>query len=178
MTTQPDTDHQLAEIEARHTAATPGPWGTHRDLNGTYTIQARPRTTTTGMNTDGDIATRTADRTDTESYANARFIAHAPADVAALIAEIRRLRDQLDAIQPADEDTLPAWLYQRFAVIHGIPAWDRIDDGQRAYWEHQAAAVRRAVARGGFKAVEETHVVADDSDDPEHIDDGPGCPVA
>lgn len=54
--------------------------------------------------------------------------------------------------QPGEEpDTLPAWLYQRFAVIHGMPAWDRIDDGQRAYWEHQAAAVRRAAARGGFK---------------------------
>lgn len=50
-------------------------------------------------------------------------------------------------------DTLPAWLYQRFAVIHGAPAWDRVADDQRAYWEHQARAVRRAVARGGFKAV-------------------------
>jgi hypothetical protein len=36
--------------------------------------------------------------------------------------------------------------------------------------------VRLAVARGGFKtAAEETHVVADDSDDPEHVDDCPGC---
>lgn len=48
-------------------------------------------------------------------------------------------------------DTLAAWLYQRFAVIHGCPAWDTLTDSDRAYWEHHAAAVRRAVARGGFK---------------------------
>lgn len=55
--------------------------------------------------------------------------------------------------QPAVPDTLSAWLYQRFAVIHGAPAWDRLADGDRAYWEHHAEAVRRAVSRGGFKAV-------------------------
>jgi hypothetical protein len=49
-----------------------------------------------------------------------------------------------------EQDTLPAWLYQRFAVIHGCAPWDQIDDGQRAYWEHQARAVRRAVERNGF----------------------------
>jgi hypothetical protein len=49
------------------------------------------------------------------------------------------------------KDTLAAWLYQRFAVIHGCPAWDTLTDDDRSYWEHQAAAVRRAVARGGFK---------------------------
>lgn len=48
-------------------------------------------------------------------------------------------------------DTLAAWLYQRFAVIHGAPPWDLLSDDSRAYWEHHARAVRRAVARGGFK---------------------------
>jgi hypothetical protein len=50
--------------------------------------------------------------------------------------------------QPATvaPDTLPAWLARRFAP-HGAD-WDR------SYWEQQARAVRRAVARGGFKAVE------------------------
>jgi len=53
-----------------------------------------------------------------------------------------------DGEQPGP-DTLPAWLHRRFAG--GVPAWEFLDDGDRAYWEHQAAAVRRAVARGGFK---------------------------
>lgn len=53
-----------------------------------------------------------------------------------------------DGEQPGP-DTLPAWLYRRFAG--GVPAWEWLDDGDRTYWEHQAAAVRRAVERGGFK---------------------------
>ena len=71
------------------------------------------------------------------------------------------------------QDTLPAWLCQRFDPRG--PNWDQLSGDDRAYWEHQACAVRRAVARNGFKPAEETHVVADDSDDPEHIDDCPGC---
>ena len=51
-------------------------------------------------------------------------------------------------------DTLPEWLHQRFgAYLHGgdTQPWDHLPDHDRAYWAHEAAAVRRAVARGGFK---------------------------
>ena len=52
------------------------------------------------------------------------------------------------------DDTLPQWLYQRFACP-GQPAariaWDLLDDNIRSYWKHTADAVRRAVARNGFK---------------------------
>lgn len=92
MTSQPPTNPDLDTIEARANAATPGPWGSHRDLAGTYTIQARPRSTRYGMETDGDIATLAAGRSDAESYANARFIAHARTDVEELVAEVRQLR--------------------------------------------------------------------------------------
>lgn len=55
---------------------------------------------------------------------------------------------------PADVDTLPQWLYQRFACP-GQPvariAWDLLDESIRSYWKHTAEAVRRAVARDGFK---------------------------
>lgn len=95
-------------------------------------------------------------------------------DVPLLLDEVRRLQDQrrylIDQLarkdarsgeadeklreflsgQPAP-DTLPAWLYQRF-MASGV-GWDNLDADDRAYWEHQARAVRRAVARGGFKAV-------------------------
>jgi hypothetical protein len=53
-----------------------------------------------------------------------------------------------DGEQPGP-DTLAAWLHRRFAG--GVPAWEFLDDGDRAHWEHHAAAVRRAVERGGFK---------------------------
>jgi chromosome segregation ATPase len=49
-------------------------------------------------------------------------------------------------------DTFPAWLAQRFDP-QGAP-WDGMSDDDRTYWEHQARAVRRAVARGGFKSQE------------------------
>ena len=46
-------------------------------------------------------------------------------------------------------DTLPEWLNHRYGRNpHG---WDDLSDDERSYWEHEAAAVRRAVARGGFK---------------------------
>ena len=50
--------------------------------------------------------------------------------------------------QPA-ADTLPEWMNHRYGRNpHG---WDGLSDDERAYWAHEAAAVRRAVARGGFK---------------------------
>ncbi|MET7458091.1 hypothetical protein ABZT03_40860 [Streptomyces sp. NPDC005574] len=56
--------------------------------------------------------------------------------------------------------TLPAWLYQRFNDALDAPAWDLLGDDDRTYWEHQARAVRRAVARDGFKAVDEAVIRA------------------
>ena len=53
------------------------------------------------------------------------------------------------APEDSSPDTLPAWLQQRFDPRG--PDWDKLDDDDRAYWEHQARAVRRAVARNGFK---------------------------
>ncbi|MGQ4437996.1 hypothetical protein ACN6LI_003362 [Streptomyces violaceoruber] len=90
------TPEREVEIAARNEAATPGPWGSHRDLNAAYTIQARPRTTRNGMENDGIIATLPTDRTDAENYANARFIAHAREDVEALLAENAHLREERD----------------------------------------------------------------------------------
>ncbi|MFJ9012298.1 hypothetical protein [Streptomyces canus] len=51
-----------------------------------------------------------------------------------------------------EQDTLPAWLYQRFSRSRpNTPAWDRLMDEDRSYWEHHARAVRRAVERNGFR---------------------------
>lgn len=52
-----------------------------------------------------------------------------------------------------DTDTLPAWLAQRFGRLPRAP-WDEMSPDDQSYWEHEAAAVRRAVARGGFKQPE------------------------
>ncbi|MER6534346.1 hypothetical protein ABT215_11145 [Streptomyces sp900105755] len=101
-----DKTLDLDSIEARKNAATPGPWGAHRDLSAVYTVQARPRTTRFGMETDGDIATLAADRSDAENYANAAFIAHAREDVEQLVAEVRHLRAELVTERSQHEFTM------------------------------------------------------------------------
>lgn len=63
------------------------------------------------------------------------------------LAGLHGRRDQWADDEQAD--TLPAWLYQRF-MVSGV-GWDNLDEDDRSYWEHHARAVRRAVARGGFK---------------------------
>ena len=50
------------------------------------------------------------------------------------------------------EDTLPQWLYQRF--VRSAIAWEHLAESDRLYWSHEAAAVRRAVERNGFKRPE------------------------
>ncbi|MFJ4926881.1 hypothetical protein [Streptomyces sp. NPDC088736] len=106
---------------------------------------------------------------DNSPWANAYELITSMADVAALREELDRqtalaeqgaranrelTRLRTAGEQPAAEDTLPAWLYSRFNDALDAPAWDRLTDDDRTYWEHQARAVRRAVARGGFKAAE------------------------
>ena len=63
---------------------------------------------------------------------------------------------------PAALGTLPAWLYQRF--MPGGVGWERLDGDDRSYWEHQARAVRRAVARGGFRPEAAQSVVVEQPD--------------
>lgn len=48
------------------------------------------------------------------------------------------------------EDTLAAWLFNRYKA--GRSTDYKLDsEEEQQYWEHEAAAVRRAVGRGGFK---------------------------
>ena len=75
--TSPLTDTQLNDIDSRANAATPGPWKRSED----YSDVLAP------------------DGSQLASYwltADGEFIAHAPEDVRALLAEIRRLRAELD----------------------------------------------------------------------------------
>lgn len=72
--TAPSTPDRLADIEARLAVATPGPWEVVD-----YEVMA----------TDIDIA-------DCQTLADAELIAHAPADLAALVAFARRVRAVLD----------------------------------------------------------------------------------
>ena len=63
------------------------------------------------------------------------------------------LRDAIESvIQPVDGDSLPQWLAWRFGGRATTATdWADVDGDDQDYWKHEAAAVRRAVARGGFK---------------------------
>lgn len=54
-------------------------------------------------------------------------------------------------ITEVPEDTLAPWLHQRFGAPWEKDKYGTLTADDKAYWEHTAAAVRRAVARGGFK---------------------------
>jgi len=98
MTTTPDTSTRIDEIRAREQAATPGHWGTYYDGNGTYTVQAQPRLIPgTGNVNSGDIATLSGEHGDGQTYANARFAAHARDDVPFLLDRVAELEELVKA---------------------------------------------------------------------------------
>lgn len=101
----------------------------------------------------------------------------APASAATLLAEVRRLRTrvaELEATSVPDETEygvrMPGssnvWPRREFRITH----WERV-------LSEGAVRLQRTIRRGPWTEapVEETHVVADDSDDPEHVDDCPSC---
>lgn len=84
------TEEELAAIEARAKAATPGPWvvgETWRDhvVDGRFQDGYWPVASQPGMDHEGAWL-----------KGNAAFVAHAREDVPALVAEVRRLRGESD----------------------------------------------------------------------------------
>jgi len=91
------TDIDLDAIEARANAATEGPWWRregHAEIDGqNYAEVLIPGRVECGSYCYGGTSTIEGDRLD----ADLAFIAHARTDVPALVAEVRRLRESLDA---------------------------------------------------------------------------------
>ncbi|MCG0061682.1 hypothetical protein L0F81_00010 [Streptomyces tricolor] len=170
MTSTPPLD--LDAIQARADAATPGPWGVYQyggdslieiaaDLEDTGTGYSARRTIARfdeePLDNDPGHREWTAEEDWAQVQADAAYIAAMPPEVTkALVAEVRRLRAELAAVTTlCNEQEMAARLFE-----FPTPEW--------------ITAVRRAIET----AAEETHVVADDSDDPEHVDDCPGCETA
>ena len=86
---------ELAEIEARLKAATPGPWRYNKSkcyrpgTNGAQAVVTDQEAVFASA--DGPTIALTGNVDDPQSMADADFIAHAPTDIAALLAEVRRL---------------------------------------------------------------------------------------
>jgi len=160
----------LDQIEARANAATPGPWCTDswEIYQGT---KYEPGLSAWIGETCRGTSSLEQDRAD------AAFVAAARTDVPAMAAEIRRLRAEL-AEARANGIRYAAELVT--LAFHSEPFLSYPPDFAHLLREHAdrltAAARKAAVERE--PAAEETHVVADDSNDPEHTDDCPGCVAA
>jgi hypothetical protein len=184
--TSTDTQLDLDAIEARTAAATPGPWGQYHDGSEQdyIDIAAGLEETDTGFRCRRQIAMTVDEPIDNDSaheewtaeqdrqqiHADAAFIAHARTDVPALLAEVRRLRSELAATR-ADV------LAEVANELEGID----FHPNAKATCTDLCRQLAGRFRRKGLAAIdavraEETHVVADGSDDPEHVDDCPGCP--
>jgi hypothetical protein len=113
MTTASDTSTRLDEIRAREQAATPGHWGTEYDGEGTYYVHARLRTTPQeGMASDGVVATLPGEHADGQTYANARFTAHAREDVPFLLDRVAELEAQVKRVRDWATSHEYRWLHE------------------------------------------------------------------
>ncbi|MFF5404580.1 hypothetical protein ACFY8K_16935 [Streptomyces misionensis] len=180
------TDQQLDldAIEARANAATPGPWGVYQ-YGGDSLIEIAADLEETGC---GYSARRTVARFDEEPLdndpghrewtaeedwaqvqADAAYIAAMPPETAkAMAAEIRRLRARVTELERPAVERQRNEIRQSFTALSAQASQDGDHEGafsldcqlreREEQWAREDAAV-------------EAHVVADDSDDPEHADD-------
>jgi hypothetical protein len=84
--TTPLTEQQLADIESRAKAATPGPWERHNEYGPTFFANV----TGEYLQGVGDFNFGVGD----QAEADEEFIKHAQQDVTALAAQVRRLQGQ------------------------------------------------------------------------------------
>ncbi|MFF7130353.1 hypothetical protein [Streptomyces sp. NPDC008240] len=91
-------------------------------------------------------------------------------DIDTLVAEVRRLHAELAAARATT-------LREAAGVADGATnLFTDSDEGAAAAGALEGLAIRfRRMADAAQPPAEESHVVADDSDDPEHVDDCPGC---
>ena len=89
------TTFDLEPIKERLAAATPGPWEMSYDADDKWTsITGQPYDDGGQWLVCPEVAT-----CEGEPDADSTFIAHAPEDIAALVAEVERLREQVEAVK-------------------------------------------------------------------------------
>ena len=144
------TDEELREIEARAEAATPEPWregNTGRDDPGWVELDAGEDEGTgiaqvvNGSGTGRIARARWSWISDDDTRANTSFIAHARADVPALIAEVRRLQSALATARAEEREACAQYLEDHAA---GCAANDPDTD-----YSPYLRAARLIRARGG-----------------------------
>ena len=90
------TDEQLAGIEARLEAATPGPWEGITDRDEFLTMSP--------LGYGDGVIIKFTERFGCEMASNAALITHAPTDIRALLDEVERLREVITFARAAYRD--------------------------------------------------------------------------
>ncbi|MFJ4624272.1 hypothetical protein [Streptomyces sp. NPDC088812] len=153
-TPAPLTPQQLDEIEARRKAATAGPWGVYV-YGGDSLIEIAADLEETGC---GYSARRTIARFDEEPLdndpthrewtaeedwaqvqADAAFIAHAPTDVNALLAEVRRLTAELAEEKASHDPRLRCLLVKAAPDKDMYIGWSNICEMPAGVWSRETA---------------------------------------
>lgn len=111
------TPDEIQAIRERLLRATPGPW------------KAGAGVTLSHVTLAGDIWTEVADGI--ESEADADLIAHAPTDLSDLIAEVEKLRAQVERVREAIDTEAPTFweCEQEFGYDHAMDAARRALEG-------------------------------------------------
>jgi len=119
----------LDAIEARAKAATPGPWNYEHDTE----LEKGCRCGSCLEPIDGRMIVESR-KHDMVAVADARFIAHAREDVPALIAELRRLREENARLKAFAE-----------AVVENFDCdCEELPTGDTCFWCKAKEALRRA----------------------------------
>lgn len=143
------TPEQLSEIEARLRAATPGPWTKDPRGGGVVRGSTLIEFVRGSSYTQVALAVGLHEKEAGGQEENATFIANAPADIAALIAEVERLRRHLDGAQlslqsvGAVRDHFEAEANEARAQLEAVT---RERDRYRAALEHIVEHVQPGVA--------------------------------
>lgn len=134
------TSDQLAAIEARLRAATPGPW----------TNDMREVWTANGTHC---ICDAYVDEIESGECSDATFIANAPADIAALIAEVERLNGIYASAVNGRAEMRTALMEERKKRPLGITEWSTVENVERVIAERDAARFCARDIRAQLEAV-------------------------
>jgi len=151
---------RIAEIQQRVDAATPGPWEEHAAYGENfYAYLGGPYLRGVGTLNFGDGDDAEADKALT---VNARE------DIRALLSELFTVRAELRVARGRVAELEAKAATARTEAIADVGDW--LDEHGEKNAAHLVYTCDIPAARDMV-----THVVADDSDDPEHVDDCPGC---
>ena len=127
------TSINIAAISARLLAATPGPW----------TNELREVWTANGTHC---ICDAYVDEIESGECSDAIFIAHAPADIAALLAEVERLNGIYASAVNGRAEMRTALMEERKKRPLGITEWSTVENVERVIAERDAANAKLAEA--------------------------------